>query len=132
MHVDITHTDQGYRLTFTLRKDKSGDANEEGRLLALTGFVQIPKDDLEDRLLAVRKTLLEITLWPCYDSGVECSDFYKFTQGTQELIKLGSDLWTKIFNYDVTGSLYKIGEWLKKHPLAHGAIIQVSHAWIRS
>jgi CHAT domain len=127
MHIDISHSEQGYKLTFTLLKRKVDEEDGEQSQLALTGYTSVPETDLESILVAVRKALLKISSSPCYDKNLECADSYEFAQAMRELVTLGCKLWTKIFRYDIHGSLFHIGEWLQNHPLPERSIIQISH-----
>jgi len=119
MNIFVKGVQGGFELAFTLLRDGKPD-------IVLTGATRVSETGLESTLAGIRRTLLGISVWDEFGTGIECPDETKFQEGLRGLAKDGRELWTKLFELDVDSALFHIGDWLKKNPLADRSLIQIS------
>jgi hypothetical protein len=118
LHIDITRRGGDYLFNFAFFDDEEQKA-------VFTAPARLHATDLEDELLTVRRTWYDIATGRAFTTRLE-GDEEEFLGDLRRLARAGRALWVKLFKRDVNGSMYRVGQWLEKHPLPSGGIIQVS------
>ncbi len=118
LHIDINK--KGDRFLFTFAFYKSPDQK-----MVLTASAHLPAAYLEDILMNVRRIWYDIAMSRTFTEQLE-GEKDEFVASVRRLAKAGQNLWTKLFMLEKESSIYKIGQWLKSHPIKPGGIIQVS------
>jgi hypothetical protein len=118
MHVDISVAEGTYRFHFVFR----GERQQKIEFFAASPLLA---SDLEDLVLRVRDAWYDIVLGESFASGVG-ADAAAVTQVLRRLALLGRELRNRLFKHETQGAMARIGKWLARHPLADGAIIQVT------
>jgi hypothetical protein len=121
MNVNIAR--RGERYVFNFLFSDASDAN-----VSFFAPVSLQIPDLADALFNIRKLWYEVALSEAFQTGLTANQS-EFVASVRELARAGARLWTKLFRNATkagTSAIYKVGEWLKQHPLPSDSIIQIS------
>lgn len=118
MHVDITKLEDHFLFNFAF-------FNDIDQKLVFTAPARISATDLEDNLVSIRNIWYDIAMSETFTKQLE-GDANEFLKNIRKLAQAGRKLWIKLFKHERRSSMYKIGEWLEKHPLKKNGIVQVS------
>ena len=119
LSMDIRRAGDLYRFNIAV-KDESATANHTVLLHARS---EIGAADLTRELNRVRELWREIAM-ERYAVGVDGSERV-FRETLRELARAGRDLWSLLFRGQQDSAIWHIGEWLRKHPPADGALVEI-------
>ncbi len=117
MHIDINK--KGENFVFTFACYKSPDQK-----IVMTAPATLTAIDLDTDLKEIREIWYKIAMSERFTGHLEGDSSYN--NMVRGLAMCGSKLWTGLFMRDPKSSIFKIGEWLKDHPVNTGGLIQVS------
>lgn len=120
MHIDITKKNDCFIFNFAFH-------NNLAQKVEFTAPIYLPVPDLEDALLTIRQTWYDIAMSKTFAEQLEGNE-EEFLTSIRKLAKAGRNLWRRLFQFDVNGSMHRVGNWLEGNPLKKGAFIQVSLA----
>ena len=118
MHVDVTrvHGSLVFRFTFPVGDDRGA---------VFCAPVPLESAELEHELGDIRALWYDIALGADYATTLE-GEPDQLRQQLRRLAIAGQHLWVALFMRQITGSLARVGDLLKRHPPAPGSVIQVS------
>jgi hypothetical protein len=117
MHIDITKHEEGFLFTFSFYKSPD-------EKMVLSAPTTLTTADLEYNLKNIREAWYKIAMGETFTRQLEGD--YDFVNMVRLLARYGSDLWNILFKKDSNSSIFKIGEWLKCHPVKKEGIVQIS------
>ncbi len=117
MHIDIRKKGEDFVFTFALYKSPD-------QKIVLTAPATLTATGLDTDLKEIREIWYKIAMSERFKDNLEGNSSYN--NMVRGLAICGSKLWTGLFMRDSNSSIFKIGEWLKDHPVNIGGLIHVS------
>jgi len=121
MSIDLRTVPTGVRFSITVASEAA--PNVPAREVSLHGHSDIGIGDLTGAVNRMRELLRVIAMDRF--AGVVDGPAQLFTKSVRELAIQGRDLWSLLFRRGQDSAMWNIGEWIKAHPPAEGAMVEV-------
>lgn len=119
MSLDIRRTNDAIRFSVTIRTGEGDEARE----VFLHGRRDVGTKDLTVAVNRIRDLWREVAMDRF--AGVVDGQDRVFTKTLEELALQGRELWSLLFRGLQGSAMWNIGEWIRDHPPAEGAMVEV-------